>query len=109
MTLVVDASVAAKWALEEDGFDPAVALRDRWRPFYCTFIDYRPNRRCSLEACGAQRRVRARRCSRPSRSLFARLIPPAESRSIELAIELRHSICDCFLFTSHSFSASIAR
>ena len=31
MTVVVDASVALKWVLEEDGTDEALALWDRWQ------------------------------------------------------------------------------
>ena len=31
MTVVVDASVALKWVLEEDGSDEALALWDRWQ------------------------------------------------------------------------------
>jgi predicted nucleic acid-binding protein len=103
MTLVVDPSVAAKWVLEEDGSDRAVALRDVADDLIAPSliaaeIGNALRKRAMRNAVSARDAVRA---LRGAISLFARLIPPTEltSRSTELAIELRHPIYD---FLSHS-------
>jgi predicted nucleic acid-binding protein len=100
MTLVVDASVAAKWVLEEDGSDRAVALRDVADDFIAPSlivaeIGHALWKRAMRNAVSARDAARA---LRGAIRLFAQLIPPAElaSRSTELAIELRHPICGCF-------------
>jgi predicted nucleic acid-binding protein len=105
MTLVVDASVAAKWVLEEEGSDRAVALRDVADDLIApalivAAISNALRNRAMRNAVSARDGVRA---LRGAISLFARLIPPTEltSRSTELAMGLRHPIYDrCYFAQS---------
>ncbi len=100
MTLVVDASVAAKWVLEEDGSDRAAALRGSDDDFIAPSLIVAELgnavwKRAIWKELSARDAVRA---IETAISLFTRLMPPAElaARATEIAIELRHPIYDCF-------------
>lgn len=99
MTVVVDASVAAKWVLDEDGSDRANMLRAEggliapslvaaeigntlWKAVRRSFV----SRENALAA--AQAALRA----------FESLVANEELqvRALELAIDLQHPIYDCF-------------
>ena len=100
MTLVVDASVAAKWILEEDGSDRAADLRGSGDDFIAPSlivaeIGNAVWKRAIWKELSTRDAVRA---IETAIRLFTRLIPPAElaARATEIAIELRHPIYDCF-------------
>ena len=100
MTLVVDASVAAKWVLQEDGSDRAAALRgsgdDLIAPsLIVAEIGNAIWKRAIWREVSARDAVRA---VQTAINLFTRLIAPSQlaARSTEIAIELRHPIYDCF-------------
>jgi predicted nucleic acid-binding protein len=100
VTLVVDASVAAKWVLEEDGAERAAALRgsgdDLIAPsLIVAEIGNAVWKRAIWREVSARDAVRA---LQTAISLFTQLIAPSDlaARSIEIAIELRHPIYDCF-------------
>ena len=100
MTLVVDASVAAKWVLQEDGSDRAVALRggsdDLIAP---SLIVAEIGNAVWKRAIWREVSARDAVCAlQTAISLFTQLIAPSDlaARSTEIAIELRHPIYDCF-------------
>ena len=100
MTLVVDASVAAKWVLQEDGSDRAAALRgsgdDLIAPsLIVAEIGNAVWKRAIWREVSARDAVRA---LQTAISLFTQLISPSDlaARSTEIASELRHPIYDCF-------------
>lgn len=100
MTLVVDASVAAKWVLQEDGSDRAAALRgggdDLIAPsLIVAEIGNAVWKRAIWSEVSARDAVRA---LQTAISLFTQLIAPSDlaARSTKIAIELRHPIYDCF-------------
>jgi predicted nucleic acid-binding protein len=96
--LVVDASVAIKWIVEEPGSDEALALRRR---------DLAAPALLRIEAANVLRTLAARGAMDASnaRNLFGFLqtAPVAivdhddalESRALELALDLKHSVYDC--------------
>ncbi len=100
MTLVVDASVAAKWVLEEDGSDRAAALRGTGDDLIApSLVVAEIGNAIWKRAVGQELSARdAVRALETAIRLFARLVPPAElaARATEIAIELRHPIYDCF-------------
>ncbi len=99
MTLVPDASVVAKWALDEDGSDRANALRDEDRLIA-------PSLLAAELGSALWKAVRRRSVSRtdalaalPATLLaFDTLVPMDElhERALEMAMELDHPIYDCF-------------
>jgi predicted nucleic acid-binding protein len=100
MTLVVDASVATKWVLEEDGSDRAAALRglaeDLVAPsLIAAEIGNAVWKRATSKQISPHDAVRALQAAIGP---FTRLIPSTElaARSMEIAIALRHPIYDCF-------------
>ncbi len=100
MTLVVDASVAAKWVLQEDGSDRAAGLRgsgdDLIAPsLIVAEIGNAVWKRAIWREVSARDAVRA---LQTAISLFTQLIAPTDlaARATEIAIELRHPIYDCF-------------
>lgn len=100
MNLVVDASVAAKWVLPEDGADRAAALRnisdDLLAPsLVVAEIGNAVWKRALWNELSTADAVRALEIAA---EMFTRLIPIAElaARATEIAIELRHPIYDCF-------------
>jgi predicted nucleic acid-binding protein len=99
VTLVVDASVAAKWVLPEDAADRAVALRgtdDLLAPslIYAEIGNAVWKRALWNELSMAD----ALRALESAIGIFTALVPMAElaARATEIAIELRHPIYDCF-------------
>ena len=100
MTLVVDASVAAKWAIEEDASHRAIALRDSEENFIAPSLIVAEIgnalwKRAIRQEMSAYDAVRALQSVVRA---FAQLVPPSEltARAIEIAVELRHPIYDCF-------------
>ena len=100
MTLVVDASVAAKWALQEDASDRARALLDRDEDFVApSLIVAEIGNALWKRAVRQEMSTRdAVRALQSAVRLLTQLVPPTElaARAIEMAIELRHPIYDCF-------------
>jgi predicted nucleic acid-binding protein len=100
MTLVVDASVAAKWVLPEDGAERAAALRGESDSFLapslvCAEIGNAIWKRATRKEISTADALRA---LESAIGIFTMLVPMAELsvRATELAIELRHPIYDCF-------------
>lgn len=100
MTLVIDASVAVKWVLPEDGAERAAALRGQPDELIAPTLiaaeigstmrkQVAANQLAAAEALGA---------AEIATGLLNRLVPIPElaGRALELAIELRHPIYDCF-------------
>jgi predicted nucleic acid-binding protein len=99
VTLVVDASVAAKWVLPEDAAERAAALRgtdDFLAPalIYAEIGNAVWKRALWNELSTAD----ALRALESAIGIFTMLVPIAElaARATEIAIELRHPIYDCF-------------
>jgi predicted nucleic acid-binding protein len=100
MTLVVDASVAAKWVLPEDGAVLAAALRDRPDALIAPALIvaeignavWKRGIRNELSMADAVRAVEI------AVSLITTLAPMDDlaARATEIAIQLRHPIYDCF-------------
>ena len=100
MTLVVDASVAAKWVLPESDSAQAVAIRMADEELVAPSIAWaeignaiwKAVRRRDLAARDAAETLRV------AMAHYARLVPLDECavRAIELATSLRHPIYDCF-------------
>jgi len=100
VTLVVDASVAAKWVLPEDGADKAAILRHEPDDFIA------PSLIVAEIGNAVWKRVIGKELSTADAlqaheiaiSLLGRLVPLEElgARATEIAIELRHPIYDCF-------------
>jgi predicted nucleic acid-binding protein len=96
--LVVDTSVAIKWIVDEPGSDEALALQGR---------DLAAPALLRVEAANALRTISARGAvdARDARRLFGFLqTAPVvivdhddalESRALDLALELNHSVYDC--------------
>jgi len=100
MTLVVDASVAVKWVLDEPATDRAVLLRAGDAELIAPSL-------VRAEIAGALWRAALRgditapdaaRALHVAVSHYSRIIALAElaDTALELAIELRHPIYDCF-------------
>jgi predicted nucleic acid-binding protein len=100
MTLVVDASVAVKWVLDEPATDRAVALRNSDGDLIAPSLVHaeignalwRAALRGDITAPEAVRGLNAA-VAHYSRII---LLPELADNAIELAIELRHPIYDCF-------------
>jgi predicted nucleic acid-binding protein len=98
VTLVVDASVAIKWLVEEDGSEAAFALRDR---------DLAAPALLRIEAANVLRTLAARKATTPDEAaaLFSLLqAAPVtlvdhddalEARALQLALALGHPVYDC--------------
>jgi predicted nucleic acid-binding protein len=97
-TLVIDASIAVKWVVDEDGTPEALALRKRAKLIApdllvseCANILWKKVRRNELtkdEALLAARLLQAADIELlPTRSLLAAAVP--------IAIDLDHPACDC--------------
>lgn len=100
MTLVVDASVAAKWVLPEDAADRAAALRGETDDFRAPSLIYAEigNAIWKRVVWNELSTADALRALESAIGIFTLLIPMAElaARATEIAIELRHPIYDCF-------------
>lgn len=98
MTLVVDASVAAKWLVEEDGSEQAAALRGRAMAAPSLIRAEVAN----LLATLARRGAIAARDAAESFALFQtaplRIVEPddaLERAALDLALALAHPVYDC--------------
>ena len=100
MTIVVDASVAAKWALQENASDRARALLDSDEDFIAPSLIV-----AEIGSALWKRAVRqdmstrdAVRALQSAVRLLTQLVPPTElaARATEIAVDLRHPIYDCF-------------
>ena len=100
MSLVVDASVAAKWVLPEDGAERAAALRSSDEAFLAPSLIYAEigNAIWKRAQWNELSTADALRALDRAIGLYARLVPMAELaiRATEIAIELKHPIYDCF-------------
>lgn len=100
MTLVIDASVAVKWVLPEDGAERAAALRGQPDELIApTLIAAEIGSTMRKQVAANQLAVaEARSAAEIATGLLNRLVPIPElaGRALELAIELRHPIYDCF-------------
>lgn len=100
MTLVIDASVAAKWVLPEPGSEAALALRNEPGDLIApTFIAaeianvaWKYARRGELGGADAVTAVRMAIGALTRLVAFEKLLQPA----MELAVRLRHPVYDCF-------------
>jgi predicted nucleic acid-binding protein len=100
VTLVVDASVAIKWVMPEQGADRAAALRGQpdelIAPTLITAeIGSAIRRRAAAEELTAREALDA---AEIAIALIGRMVPLPElaGRALEFAIQLRHPIYDCF-------------
>lgn len=100
MTLVIDASVAIKWVLPEDGAERATALREQpdeliAPTLIAAEIGSALRRRAASEELTARQACDA---AEIAVGLINRMvqIPDLARRALELAIVLRHPIYDCF-------------
>lgn len=97
--LVIDASVAMKWLVDEDGSEAAFTLRDR---------DLAAPALLRIEAANVLRTLVARQAATPDKALdlFALLQDAPltivdhdealERRALQLGLELSHPVYDCF-------------
>jgi predicted nucleic acid-binding protein len=100
VTLVIDASVAIKWVMPEQGADRAAALRAQpdeliAPTLIAAEIGSVMRRRAAAEELTTREALDA---AEIATALISRMIPIPElaSRALELAIQLRHPIYDCF-------------
>jgi predicted nucleic acid-binding protein len=100
VTLVVDASVAAKWVLPEDGADRAAALRGGSDDFIAPSLIVAEigNAVWKRSLWNELSTADAVHALELACGLFTTFIPMTElaARATEIAIELRHPIYDCF-------------
>jgi predicted nucleic acid-binding protein len=100
VTLVVDASVATKWVLPEDGSVRAVLLRDQSDDFVTPSLIFAEigNAIWKRVLWNELSRADALAALETAISLLTRIVPMDELavRATEIAIELRHPIYDCF-------------
>jgi predicted nucleic acid-binding protein len=99
LTLVVDASVVAKWVLREDGSDRANALRDEAGLIAPSLLASEVgNALWKAVRRGDIARDDAVAALRSVLGPFDELVPgeALHTRALELAIDLRHPIYDCF-------------
>lgn len=100
MTLVIDASVAVKWVLPEDGAERAAVLQAQSQELIA------PTLIAAEIGSALRKRVAAKELSlsealsaaRIATGLISRLVPIQElaERALEVSIELKHHIYDCF-------------
>jgi predicted nucleic acid-binding protein len=100
VTLVVDASIAVKWVLPEDGADQAADLRqgsdEIWAPsLIVAEVGNAIWKRVMWQELSKTDALRAHAIAL---SLITRLVPMEElaARATEIAIGLKHPIYDCF-------------
>lgn len=100
MTLVVDASVAAKWVLSEPGSDRAAALRSTSEPIIAPDLVYAEigNAVWKRAVQGEITADAAVAALATATALFNSLLPMAglAARATEIAIALNHPIYNCF-------------
>jgi predicted nucleic acid-binding protein len=100
VTLVIDASVAVKWVLPEDGAARAAALREQpdeliAPTLIAAEIGSALRRRTLAKELTSREALTA---AEIATGLINRMVPIPElaARALEFAIELRHPIYDCF-------------
>ena len=100
MTLVVDASVAAKWVLPEAGSDRAAALRLTGEPIIAPDLVFAEigNAVWKRALQGEISTAMALEALTAATGLFSAFVPIPElaGRAAEIAIGLKHPIYDCF-------------
>ena len=100
MTLVIDASVAVKWVLPEHGAERAAALRGQPDELIAPTLIAAEIGSTMRKQVAANQLAAAEALSAAeiATGLLNRLVPIPElaGRALELAIELRHPIYDCF-------------
>jgi len=99
VTLVIDASVAIKWVLPEDGADRAASLRDRPDELIApTLIAAEIGSAMQRRALAKELTPReALNAAEIATGLINRMVPIPElaARALEFAVELRHPVYDC--------------
>jgi predicted nucleic acid-binding protein len=100
VTLVVDASVAAKWVLPEPDSSRAEALRESGEHLIAPELILAEigNAIWKRAVKGEITPAQALEALETATGLIAELVPMRElaARAIEIAVELRHPISDCF-------------
>jgi len=100
MTLVIDASVALKWLVEEHGSDQAEQLVERQEPLIAPdlVITEVCNALCTKLRRWQITESQAQRCARLLPDYFAEIVPCAgiASRAVAIATSLAHPAYDCF-------------
>ena len=100
MTLVVDASVAAKWVLPEPGSEEATALRTRDLNLIAPslIVAEISNAVCKSALRGDLDKHDALNALQTAIAHFARLVPIEQiaPEAMKLALDLKHPIYDCF-------------
>ena len=100
MTLVIDASVAVKWVLPEQGAERAAALRGQPDELIAPTLIAAEIGSTMRKQVAANQLAAAQALSAAeiATGLLNRLVPIPElaGRALELAIELRHPIYDCY-------------
>jgi predicted nucleic acid-binding protein len=99
VTLVVDASVAVLWVLEQNGSQHALALRNE-RPLIAPSLIVAEIGNAIWNAArrGDVTREHGLTAIKAALSAFAQLVPMEELhlRALELSIQIDHAIYDCF-------------
>ena len=99
MTLVVDASLAVLWVLEQNGSQRALALRNE-RPLIAPSLIVAEIGNAIWKAArrGEVTREFGLTAIKAALSAFAQLVPMEELhlRALELSIQIDHAIYDCF-------------
>ena len=99
MTLVVDASLAVLWVLEQNGSQRALALRNE-RPLIAPSLIVAEIGNAIWKAArrGGVTREHGLTAIKAALSAFAQLVPMEELhlRALELSIQIDHAIYDCF-------------
>ncbi len=100
MSLIVDASVAVKWFSEEAQSDRAESLLSSMEPLIAPDLVIAEIGNALWKKAARQllRRDQATKAMVDAPTFFDRLIPLGDlgPRAVEIAIELRHPIYDCF-------------
>lgn len=100
MTLVIDASVAAKWVMPEPGADRAARLREAGDELIApSLIAAEIGSAIWKRAMWRELSLAdATQAAETALALLTRLVPMEEltTRALEMAISLKHPIYDCF-------------
>jgi predicted nucleic acid-binding protein len=99
MALVVDASVAAKWLIEEDGSDAALALLERDEPLIAPSLILLEVASVLWKRCraGGISAAEGRSALAALEGYFAELVPDQDlvGSAFTIALDLDHPIYDC--------------
>ena len=98
MTMIIDASVAVKWFVDEDGHEDALALLDRDHDFHAPDLILSETANTAWKKCrrGEITRDQAAAMVTALPHYFSRLWPAPElvTRALELAFNLDHPVYD---------------